>query len=219
MLDGANRSTAAKAAGFPHMVVQVVTYDERHVRLTTWNHALSSYPHGELEPALGRIAGLKCARTDRLHARAMLRAPRGAGVDPLRRRRGARLQGGADLTSATRCSTRWSTPIASTGASTASRAAGCARRAAAAPTSRRSRCSALRARRDPGAGEDGRPATRGHRTSSRALARAHQRADRAAGRHEALLDSKNEWLAEWVRERLAMRQVRYYEEPTVLFDE
>jgi hypothetical protein len=34
-----------------------------------------------------------------------------------------------------------------------------------------------------------------------------------------LLDSKNEWLAEWVRERLAMRQVRYYEEPTVLFDE
>jgi hypothetical protein len=72
VLDGANRSTAARAAGFPHMVVQVVQYDDRHVRLTTWNHALSSYPHAELEPALGHIAGLRCARTDRLHARAML---------------------------------------------------------------------------------------------------------------------------------------------------
>jgi len=44
VLDGANRATAARAAGFPHMIVQVVPYDEPHVRLSTWNHALSHTP-------------------------------------------------------------------------------------------------------------------------------------------------------------------------------
>src|SRR5205085_5621220 len=72
VLDGANRSTAARAAGFPHMLVQVVPYDHEHVRLTTWNHALSSYPHGEMQPALERIDGLDCRATNPLAARAAL---------------------------------------------------------------------------------------------------------------------------------------------------
>jgi hypothetical protein len=33
------------------------------------------------------------------------------------------------------------------------------------------------------------------------------------------IDDKNRWLGEWLQERLVMRQVRFYEEPTVLFDE
>ena len=33
------------------------------------------------------------------------------------------------------------------------------------------------------------------------------------------LERKNRWLKEWLREKLSQRQVRYYEEPTVLFDE
>ena len=33
------------------------------------------------------------------------------------------------------------------------------------------------------------------------------------------IEDKNRWLAGWVSEKLATRQVRYYEESTVLFDE
>ena len=72
VLDGANRSTAAKAAGFPHMIVQVVPYDAAHVELSTWNHALSHYPHAEMQAALDRTPGLSSADTDVRHARAVL---------------------------------------------------------------------------------------------------------------------------------------------------
>jgi hypothetical protein len=33
------------------------------------------------------------------------------------------------------------------------------------------------------------------------------------------LEEKNRWLAEWLREKVATRHVRFYEESTVLFDE
>jgi hypothetical protein len=33
------------------------------------------------------------------------------------------------------------------------------------------------------------------------------------------LDEKNAWIAAWMSERQARNQVRFYEEPTVLFDE
>lgn len=39
----------------------------------------------------------------------------------------------------------------------------------------------------------------------------------ADGEHNE--EDKNRWLADWLRERLTTRQVRWYEEPTVLFDE
>src|SRR5262245_38170242 len=72
VLDGANRSTAARAAGFPHMLVQVVSYDAPHVQLSTWDHALSHYPHVEMERALAGTSGLSVTPTDILHARAVL---------------------------------------------------------------------------------------------------------------------------------------------------
>jgi hypothetical protein len=33
------------------------------------------------------------------------------------------------------------------------------------------------------------------------------------------IEAKNEWLFTWLNERFEDRQVRFYEEPTVLFDE
>jgi len=33
------------------------------------------------------------------------------------------------------------------------------------------------------------------------------------------LDEKNAWVAAWTEERLRKREVRFYEEPTVLYDE
>ena len=72
VLDGANRATAARAAGFPHMLVQVVPYDAEHVVLSTWNHALSHYPHAEMRQALDNTPGLSSKTADLLHARAAL---------------------------------------------------------------------------------------------------------------------------------------------------
>ena len=33
------------------------------------------------------------------------------------------------------------------------------------------------------------------------------------------IEEKNRWLQDWMRQKLAQRQVRFYEESTVLFDE
>ena len=72
ILDGANRSTAAKAAGFPHMIVQVVPYEAPQVRLSTWYHALGDASIAEFQRELHEIPGLVCRTEDRIHGRALL---------------------------------------------------------------------------------------------------------------------------------------------------
>jgi hypothetical protein len=72
VLDGANRSTAARAAGWPHLLVQVVRYEEPVVELHTWFHALTADARDILERGLAGIPGLEFRHQDRLHARAML---------------------------------------------------------------------------------------------------------------------------------------------------
>jgi hypothetical protein len=72
VLDGANRVSAARAAGLPHFLVQVVRYDEGSVELTTWHHALSGYPYERLERELRRVPGLTLGREGPSHARALL---------------------------------------------------------------------------------------------------------------------------------------------------
>src|SRR6185503_12615213 len=49
ILDGANRASAARAAGFPHMLVQVVRYPDAGVQLSRGYHAMASFPRAELE--------------------------------------------------------------------------------------------------------------------------------------------------------------------------
>lgn len=72
VLDGANRATAARIAGFPHMLVQVVRYEEPWVKLHTWSHALGDYTADDLEATLRGVPGLEVRREPQLHARAML---------------------------------------------------------------------------------------------------------------------------------------------------
>ena len=72
VLDGANRVTAALEAGLPHLVVQVVEYHEPNVRLMTWSHALGEMPRWELESMLRKIDGLQVVEEPHLHARALL---------------------------------------------------------------------------------------------------------------------------------------------------
>jgi len=72
VLDGANRVTAAKAAGFPHMLVQVVRYDDPAIRLSTWHHALIGPTRGDLDTMCHEVAGLACEECEPRHARAVL---------------------------------------------------------------------------------------------------------------------------------------------------
>jgi hypothetical protein len=43
ILDGANRCHSFRALGFPHMLVQVTSYDSGQVELETWNHIVSDW--------------------------------------------------------------------------------------------------------------------------------------------------------------------------------
>jgi hypothetical protein len=72
VLDGANRSTAARAAGWPHLLVQVVRYESPAVELFTWYHALTADARELLERGLSSLPGLTTSRHDHLHARALL---------------------------------------------------------------------------------------------------------------------------------------------------
>ena len=64
VLDGANRGTAAREAGLPHIVVQVVRYQDSGIRLTTWHHALAALPSAEFERALDAIEGLETEKSE-----------------------------------------------------------------------------------------------------------------------------------------------------------
>lgn len=72
VLDGANRTTAARALGIPHFVIQAVRYEEPEVRLLTWNHALSGEGAGSLLDLLSGVEGVSCTREPVAHARALL---------------------------------------------------------------------------------------------------------------------------------------------------
>jgi len=72
VLDGANRSEAARELGLPHFIVQVVRYEEPEVRLLTWNHALAGVDPAALFAMLSSVPGISCSKETPSHARALL---------------------------------------------------------------------------------------------------------------------------------------------------
>ena len=64
VLDGANRSTAFRMLGLPHILVQVVHAGNTSVRLETWNHVLSCLSAEELVQALERYPDLAIIASD-----------------------------------------------------------------------------------------------------------------------------------------------------------
>jgi len=72
VLDGTNRLVALSALACPHIVVQVVDYDDPNLVLDTWSHLITNMPAGEFTHALQTVDGLRAEMTTHLHARAEL---------------------------------------------------------------------------------------------------------------------------------------------------
>lgn len=61
ILDGANRCHALRALGYPHLPVQVVTWESGQIRLDTWNHVVSDWTADSLLIGLAALPGLTVA--------------------------------------------------------------------------------------------------------------------------------------------------------------
>ncbi|HEY2954824.1 MAG TPA: hypothetical protein VGK89_06210 [Candidatus Eisenbacteria bacterium] len=221
VLDGANRSHAARAAGLPHVVVQIVPYTDPPVRLTTWCHAIGGIPRARFEKALSAVPAIECRCEPLLHASALLARREILAYVAFADGTACTLRGSHDL--------RERNTLLNSVVDTYRASKGLFRVTSESLAAARERHPEVEAlvvfpHFEPAevielaAGGERLPAgiTR-HVIRWRALrvdVPLDRLADRAAG-----LEEKNRWLEEWLLEKLAKRRVRFYEEPTVLFDE
>lgn len=220
VLDGANRCTAAQAAGLPHVVVQVVRYEEPHVRLSTWTHGLTDYGAADFAALLGAVPGLEARSEPLPKARATLARREAIACAVFADGHAETLHAAGDLATRNRL----------LNALVDSYSGG--RRFVRVVTDSLEEVRA----RHPAVGalivfphfepaEVVELALSGARLPAgitrhlirwRAL-RLNVPIERLASGDSTA--AKNEWLEGWLREKAAARAVRFYEEPTVLFDE
>lgn len=221
VLDGANRSTAARAAGWPHLLVQVVRYESPSVELFTWYHALTADARDVLERGLCTLPGLEFSRHDRTHARAMLARREALACvvlnegDVIVAHGGRTLHERNELLNALVHLYQDRLPYVRVTSDSLS---------AARKQHPEVQALVIFPRFDPAevidlasAGEYLPAGITRHLIRWRAL-----RVNIPVALCEdpkRTLDEKQAWLADWTAERLARREVRFYEEPTVLYDE
>jgi hypothetical protein len=221
VLDGANRAHAARAAGLPHVVVQIVPYADPPVRLSTWCHALGDTSRDHFENALRTVPGLECRRGPLLHASALLARRETLAYVAFADGTADTLHGGRDL--------RERNAMLNALVDTYRASKRFFRVTSESLPAARERHPEIEAlvvfpHFEPAevieiaAGGERLPAgiTR-HVIRWRAL-RVDVPLERLADTGTSLAE-KNRWLEEWLLEKLSERRVRYYEEPTVLFDE
>jgi hypothetical protein len=218
VLDGANRAHAAQAARIPHMVVQVVPYTDPPVRLSTWCHALGDTSRDHFENAL---RGIDFRREPLLRASALLARRETLAYVAFADGTADTLHGGRDL--------REKNALLNALVDTyreSKRFFRVTSESFAVVQERHPEIEALvvfphfepSEVMEIAAGGERLPAgiTR-HVIRWRAL-RLDVPLERMAD-SETSLAAKNRWLEEWLLEKLRDRRVRFYEEPTVLFDE
>lgn len=221
VLDGANRSTAARAAGWPHLLVQVVRYESPSVELNTWYHALTADARVVLEQGLAGLPGIDTQRHDRVHARALLARREALACvvldddDVLVVLGGRSLHERNDLLNSVVQLYQDRVPYTRVTSDSLT---------AARREHPEVRALVIFPRFDPAevidlasAGEFLPAGITRHLIRWRAL-----RVNVPVAMCEDAsmpLDRKNAWLAEWTEQRLTKREVRFYEEPTVLYDE
>jgi L-serine kinase (ATP) / ParB family transcriptional regulator, heme-responsive regulator len=72
VLDGANRVTALTSMGIPHVVAQVVNYEDEELILDTWYHLVSDLPREEFHQAIDGLPDVSLEASDLIGARAEL---------------------------------------------------------------------------------------------------------------------------------------------------
>ncbi len=72
VLDGANRVMALQMLQYPHVLAQVVPYQQPQVTLTTWHHVIECMDPKSLTAELTNLEGVDLVLTDRMRARAGL---------------------------------------------------------------------------------------------------------------------------------------------------
>jgi hypothetical protein len=221
VLDGANRSTAARESGLPHIVVQVAVYEEPWVRLSTWHHALSEIDRDTFEAAAREIPGIELREDTILHSRALLArrealaysAYPGMGATTFRggrtlEERNQLLNGLVDVY---RDHTRFYRM------STESFEVARERHPDATILVVFPHFEPAEVLELAGSGSRLPAGITRHLIRWRAL-RVNVPMEIMADASKSL-EEKNQWLERWLQERWAERQVRFYEESTVLFDE
>ncbi len=72
VLDGANRVTALHSMGIPHVVAQVVDYEDENLILDTWYHLVSDLPREEFHHTIRALPDVSLEASDLIRARAEL---------------------------------------------------------------------------------------------------------------------------------------------------
>jgi len=219
VLDGATRVTALRALGAPHILAQVVGYDDDAIELHTWSHVLADVTLDVLEQVLASETLIREQRCDPHAAEAALHRRETLAYLADRDGRCIALGGDADMVAQAAALRRLFAAYA--GRATIARVP---------PAEWRIRLSA---------GEASVAVVFPIHTKDDLVALAQVGAVLPAGitRHiipgralrvnapldlmheDRPLDEKQAWLDAWLRARRADRGVRYYAEPTFLFDE
>jgi len=221
VLDGANRSTAVRAAGLPHVLVQVVRYDDPGVELSTWSHALSQYPRDELEAAIRKIPGVECRAAMRMHARALLARREALAFVAFEGAEVLTLHGGKDLPEKNRLlnlivdlyrQCRRFYRVSNDSIDDAR-----ARHPEVTAVVVFPHFEPVEILELAHSGSRLPAGITRHLIRWRAL-RLNIPLERLADQGQTLAE-KNRWLEDWLKDKVARSEVRHYEEPTVLFDE
>jgi hypothetical protein len=77
ILDGANRWHSFSHLEYPHLLVQVVSYDSGYVELDTWNHVVSGWNSDELIQTLQDLPEVELKKGQDVHAIAHVILPDG----------------------------------------------------------------------------------------------------------------------------------------------
>ena len=219
VLDGANRAFALQALGLPHVVVQIVPYIDPPVRLTTWCHGLAT-ARSDIESALRTIDGLEVRPLSLMRASALLARRETLAYVTFADGATDTLHGGRDL--------RERNALLNAVVDTYRESKRFFRVTSESFMLAREGHPEIEAlvvfpHFEPaevieiaGGGERLPAGITRHVVQWRAL-RLELPLERMAA--DSTLAEKNDWLEEWLRRKLRDRQVRSYEESTVLFDE
>ncbi|HKP54852.1 MAG TPA: ParB N-terminal domain-containing protein [Chloroflexia bacterium] len=74
VLDGANRTSAVRRTGYPHILVQIVDYKSNQVQLNTWNHLVTGRAPATFLSEIRSVEGLVVEPASSSEARARLKA-------------------------------------------------------------------------------------------------------------------------------------------------